>query len=164
MPSILFVCTANRFRSPLAAALFQKNLEQAGILASWSVASAGTWASAGEPAIPGVILAARRYQLDLSKHRSRRVDEALLTRADLTLVMQSGHKEALLSEFPTLQDHIYLLSDVVEQRTYDIPDTFRSERELAEVLSELDTLLRQGLESICILATYLNNSRQRPAR
>lgn len=162
MPSVLFICTANRFRSPLAAAMFQKNLEQAGMGASWSVSSAGTWATPGEPAIPLAILAARHYTLDLSKHRSRRVDRILLARADLILVMQSSQKEALLTEFPSLKEHIHLLSDVVEQRTYDIPDTFGSEREVAEIVSNLDTLLRQGMESICILATELNMSRRRP--
>ena len=162
MPSVLFICTANRFRSPLAAAMFQKNLEEAGMGASWLVSSAGTWATPGEPAIPGAILAARHYKLDLSKHRSRRVDGALLSRADLILVMQSGHQEALLTEFPSLKGHIYLLSDVVERRTYDIPDAFSSEREIAEIVSNLYTLLRQGMESICTLATDLNMSRRRP--
>jgi protein-tyrosine-phosphatase len=85
-------------------------------------------------------------------------------RADLILVMQSGHKEALLTEFPSLKGHIHLLSDVAEQRTYDIPDAFGSEQEIAEIVSNLRTLLRQGMESICMLATELNMPRHRPQR
>jgi protein-tyrosine-phosphatase len=140
--------------------MFRRNLEQADLAAHWSVSSAGTWAYPGEPAIAAVSLMAARYGLDLSRHRSRRVNKAMLLDADLTLVMQSGQKEALLSEFPALHDHVHLLSEVAEHRTYDIPDALATENEMAEVVSELHALLTRGMESICVLATYLNNSRR----
>ncbi len=109
--------------------------------------------------MPGIELAAQRFGIDVSDHRSKRVSGSLLSKYDLILVMQAGQKEALVSEFPHLKEHIYLLSVVVERRTYDIPDALGSEHESAEVIAELDSLIRLGLESICVLATYLNNSR-----
>jgi len=159
MPSVLFVCLANQFRSPLAAAIFMKLLEEIGLAPTWQVASAGTWATPGLPAVPTALVAAQKLGLDLSGHRAARVDEQLLAAYDLVLVMEAGQKEALQSEFPALYEHIYLLSHVLERRSYDIPDTFGSEREATQVGADLNTLLRNGQDNICILATYLHNVR-----
>jgi protein-tyrosine phosphatase len=159
MPSILFVCTANRFRSPLAAAMLRKRLEDMGIADSWSISSAGTWTTAGEPVMPGITVAAQRFNIDVSDHRSVRVSGKLLSIYDLIIVMQAGQKEALQTEFPHLEEHIYLLSDVVERRNYDIPDALGSEQEMAEVVAELHSLIERGVNSICVLATYLNNTK-----
>lgn len=158
MPSVLFVCTANRFRSPLAAAIFAKALEEMGIAEDWRVGSAGLWAMSGQPALEGVAGAARKMGMDLSEHRSARVSGDLLSAYDLILVMEASQREALLSEFPGLDQRIYLLSSVVERRSYDIPDLPESDAGILEVGLELNELVRRGLESICILATYLNNT------
>ena len=85
MPSVLFVCTANRFRSPLAAACFRKVLEegQNEDVASWMVGSAGTWAAPGQPVIPAVLVAAQQLGLELAEHRSARVSRQLLAEYDL---------------------------------------------------------------------------------
>jgi protein-tyrosine phosphatase len=158
MPSVLFVCTANRFRSPLGAAIFRKCLEELGIAESWQVSSAGTWAMPGQPALAQVAEMARGLGLDLSGHRSRRINRQILASCDLVLVMQAGHREALLSEDPALEERVYLLSEVAERRRYDIPDALGSEQEMREVIYELDSLICGGLESICALATYLGNT------
>ena len=157
MPSVLFVCTANRFRSPLAAALFAKALRANREQDAWSVASAGTWAQPGQPVLSVVSKVARTYGLDLSAHRSTRVSEQLLSEFDLILVMQTSQKEALQSEFPSHYEQIYLFSDVVERRIYNIPDSSGSIRGVTEVSADLDELIRRGFQSISILATYLHN-------
>jgi protein-tyrosine phosphatase len=159
MPSILFVCTANRFRSPFAAALFTRILKDRGIAEDWQIGSAGTWALPGQPALQRVVSFARSSGIDLSAHSSRRVSQRLLSDYDLILVMQSSHREALLTEFPELTEHIYLLSDVVERGSYDIPDSLKSEAGIREVLTELQDLLQRGQDNICVLATYLYNGR-----
>jgi len=159
MPSILFVCTANRFRSPLAAAFLIKALEEIGITESWRIGSAGTWATPGQPVLPGVSEAAQGFGIDLSGHRSARVSRRLLSEHDLILVMQASQKEALVSEFPELEERVYLLSDVVERRSYDIPDSPGSEQGVQEIGAELNALIRRGLNYICVLATFLNNTR-----
>jgi protein-tyrosine phosphatase len=156
---VLFVCMANRFRSPLAAAIFQKSLEEKGIAACWRVGSAGTWASPGQPPLPSVLAVARDLGLDLACHRAARLNEGMLTAYDLILVMQASQKEALQSEFPVLYEHIYLLSHVLERRSYDFPDVSSSEQEVAQVGADLNTLIRHGLDNICVLATYLHNLR-----
>ena len=161
MPSILFVCTANRFRSPLAAALLMKALEEMAIAESWRIGSAGTWATPGQPVLQTVFGAAQGFGIDLSGHRSARVSGRLLSEHDLILVMQASQKEALLTEFPELEERVYLFSDVVERRSYDIPDSPKSEQGVQEIGAELHALIRRGLNYICVLATYLHNTRHR---
>ena len=170
MPSVIFVCTANRFRSPLAAAILEKALKEGKSAAGrtgglpslepWHVASAGTWATPGELVLPMVSEAAQKLGIDLSDHSSQRVSGVLLSEYDLILVMEAGHQEALKSEFPSLNDRIYLLSHVVERGSYDIPDSSGSEQEVADVVSELNTLIRGGVRYIRVLATYLHNTQK----
>lgn len=86
---LLFVCSGNTCRSPLAAALAERELRRLG----WrlEVRSAGVAAMAGSSASEGSLRAGERHGLDLSGHRSRPVDAALLDWADLVLVMSPGH-------------------------------------------------------------------------
>jgi protein-tyrosine phosphatase len=123
MPGVLFVCTANLYRSPLAAAFFRKILlENADH--RWIVDSAGTWTQTGLPPMPEAVRLARKYGEDIEKYRSKQLDEELLVRFDLILGMEMGHKEALQVEFPSLRDRIYSFSEAVDNRCYDIPDPF----------------------------------------
>lgn len=151
MPSILFICTANRFRSPLASAFFRQALDESAE-ADWTVDSAGTWTSIGLPVLPGVLMVARKYGLDLTRQRSKPVREALLSSHDLVLVMESGHKEALQIEFPSISDRVYLLSEAVEGRIYDIPDSIDSLESMMEVGGNLYELIQNGFDDICDLA------------
>ena len=155
MPSVLFVCTANRFRSPLAAAFFRKALADFVVAGAWNVDSAGTWTVPGLPILPEVPLIARKYNLDLVRHRSKPVTEALLAAQDLILVMEAGHREALQNEFPSSSERVYLLSQAVEDRTYDIPDLIDSVESMMEIGTNLYDLLQNGYGNICSLALRL---------
>ncbi len=157
MPSVLFVCTANRFRSPLASAFWGIALrDSAGT--GWTVDSAGTWTSTGLPVLPEVSLIARKYGLDLSRHRSKPVTEPLLSAHDLVLVMEAGHKEALQTEFPSVSDRIYLLSQAAEGRSYDIPDLIDSLESMMEVTENIHELIQTGFGNICGLAVRLQRA------
>jgi protein-tyrosine phosphatase len=159
MPSVLFVCTANRFRSPLAAAIFRSALLDSRESGNWQVASAGTWTMPGQPVILYLQDVALSMGLDLSGHRSVSVDEMLLSAYDLILVMEPGQKEALQIEFPSLQEKIHLLSNVVEGETYEIPDSFRSERQVTEIATLLRSLIFKGYRNVCSLAASLHDMR-----
>jgi protein-tyrosine-phosphatase len=155
MPSVLFVCTANRFRSPLASAFFRKVLHLSAMPGQWDVDSAGTWALPNLPVLPAVSLIAHKYELDLVRHRSKPVTNTVLAAKDLILVMEAGHKEALQHEFPSVREHIHLLSQVVEDRTYDIPDLTDTLEAIAEISGELNDLIQKGFINICELAFRL---------
>jgi protein-tyrosine-phosphatase len=158
MPSILFVCLANRFRSPLAAAFFSHWLEQIADHGSWSVSSAGTWTETGLPADIRAIQDASNWGLDIQPHRSRLVDASILSQSDLVLVMEAGQKEALQIEFPKERKKICLLSEVADGAMYDIPDPFGPEDvSHQEIAIELFDLIHRGFKNIYNLALDSHN-------
>jgi protein-tyrosine phosphatase len=161
MPSVLFICTANRFRSPLAAAMFQKAIMDFRPLEQWSVDSAGTWAYPGLPALRTVVMLAKRYGIDLGNHLSKPVTGKMVPKYDLILVMEAGQSEALQYEFPLQADRIYLLSQIVDGRLYDIPDLSDSEDGIVEVCENIHDLIQTGHDNICSLALRLHNNRDK---
>ncbi len=90
MIGVLMICTGNTCRSPLAAALLTRALEEAGrpdIIAT----SAGTGAWQGAPASEGSYLVALEHGLDLSAHRARLLTPALVNESHLILTMSRTH-------------------------------------------------------------------------
>src|SRR5436189_3326887 len=88
--NVLFVCTGNICRSPLAASLLERALQERGI--EVTVASAGTGAWDGAPASEGAYLVGLERGLDLSGHRARLLTRELVERADLILTMARHHR------------------------------------------------------------------------
>ncbi|HAF48795.1 MAG TPA: hypothetical protein DCL08_06085 [Anaerolineaceae bacterium] len=153
MPSILFVCTANRFRSPIAALYFAREVVRRGDDQDIHVSSAGTWASPEQSAMPKAVQLVQEYGLDLSYHKSRIVSEALLTQSDLILVMEMGHKEAICHEFLETADRVYLLTEVGEDQPVNIPDPYgEAQANPEEVVKEIINLIDEGYEKIVSLA------------
>lgn len=89
---LLFVCTGNICRSPLAAAIARRLLDERG-RPEVEVASAGTAAWDGAPASEGAYLVALEHDLDLSAHRARQLTADLVAGADLVLGMSPHHVE-----------------------------------------------------------------------
>lgn len=88
---LLFVCTGNTCRSPLAEALARAEVEARG-LEGIEVRSAGTMASDGSPASRGSVRVAREADLDLSGHASSPVTPEALAWADLVVCMAPSHR------------------------------------------------------------------------
>ncbi|WP_322201593.1 low molecular weight protein arginine phosphatase [Acutalibacter intestini] len=89
--NILFICTGNTCRSPMAAGLFQQMLEREGAGSLVACASAGIAAVEGQPASENAILACREAGVDLSAHRARRLAAEDLSRWDLFFTMSQTH-------------------------------------------------------------------------
>jgi protein-tyrosine phosphatase len=157
MPSILFVCTANQFRSPLAAALLRKLLETDKSTEEWRVESAGTWTRPGLPASPAAVKIAEHLGLPgLNTHRTRQVSSELLCQYDLILVMEQGQREALASEFPSAIGRTRLLTEAVDGLPSDIPDPVGLKNDLEDVASEMQELIENGGDKILKLAEALH--------
>ncbi len=89
---ILFICTGNICRSPMAEAITRRLLGERGRM-DIEVASAGTAAWDGAPASEGAYLIALEHGLDLSAHRARQLTADHVAAADLVLGMSPHHVE-----------------------------------------------------------------------
>ena len=152
MPQIMFVCTANRYRSVVAAACFRDELARRNMENEWRVSSAGTWTVNGLPAMAEAIILAGELGLDIQDHRSQVITGEMLQLADVVLVMESGQKEALQVEFPDDRKKIFLLSQASKGISFDIPDPVAGPGVGIQVVPEICELLRTGFDQICSLA------------
>jgi len=150
MPSILFVCTANQFRSPIAAAYFSKKLASMHWEGDWIVQSAGTWTSPGAPPLPVAIAAARKIGVSLDGHETQSITPELVSTQDLILVMEAGQKEALQNEFSLFSKRIFLLSEVVQNKAEDIADPVMSDaNSYIDSAKQIKDMIEQGFYRIC---------------
>ena len=102
---ILFVCTGNICRSPMAEAIARRILDGRG-LKDVDVSSAGTAAWDGAPASEGAYLIALERGLDLSSHRARQITTDLVAGSDLVLGMSPHHVERAESLGGTGKTHL----------------------------------------------------------
>jgi len=93
---VLFVCTANQGRSPMAEALLRARLAQRGIDGAVEVSSAGLW-EGGFPVSKPVLEAVAERGGDLGSHRSRRVTAEIARDADLVVGLAREHVHELVA-------------------------------------------------------------------
>lgn len=152
---ILFVCSGNTCRSPLAEALArdlagrQLGVPAADVLAHGLLfASAGISAAPGEPASEGSRAAAAELGLDLDRHESRPLDHELVLRATRIYCMAQSHRRAILAEVPSASDKTKLL----RPDGRDISDPFGAEQQTYrrtrdEIRAAIGARLPQWLQS-----------------
>ncbi len=116
----------------------------------WQVLSAGTWALDGMPAATEAIYQAGRMGLDIAGHVSRAITPQLMDAADLVIVMEQGHQEALRAEFPRNANKVHLLSEAAAGNRYDVhdPAAMNSDEGIPQEIAEL---IHDGFEQICAL-------------
>jgi len=122
---ILVVCAGNICRSPLAEALLRRALGARGVEAE--VTSAGLSAEPGLPASDGLGPAARSRGVDLSRHRSRRLQASDLREADIVLVMTAAQQAAGARLEPGDSSKVWLLGEA------DIADPYMGNARTYEV-------------------------------
>ena len=115
---VLFVCTGNTCRSPLAALALGAELGD--VLPRIEVSSAGTAATPGQPASEGSRRVAAAEGFDLSAHRARPVTAELVRSADFVFVMSEAHRGAL-SELGAPLNQVRLMSEWPEPGEPGLP-------------------------------------------
>jgi protein-tyrosine-phosphatase len=89
---VLFICTGNSCRSPMAEGILKKMLRENKV-DDFEVSSAGISAPSGVPASLFTMEVSKTRNVDLSQHRSRQLNKQILKKADLILAMSDEHLE-----------------------------------------------------------------------
>jgi len=132
-PTVLFVCTGNTCRSPMAAGFCRLGMadthRMAPVVVSaagdpsgeglpFCVLSAGTNTIENRPADRLAVEAMREVGVDISGHRTRNITPAIVDRADWIFTMTRSQRESILALMPTCAERVQLLSS----RNEDISD------------------------------------------
>ena len=107
---IMFVCTGNTCRSPMAESGLRKLLEKDNVT-DIEVHSSGTAAANGFPATEYAIEAAHLWDADLTDHRSQTLTRELINEADLILVMTPSHGYDVVNMVPDAENKTFLLKN-----------------------------------------------------
>ena len=132
---IMFVCTGNTCRSPMAEGIFSQMIKEEN-LRDIEVSSGGLLAFSGDEVTNYAVKAAMKYGADISSHRSRGVDHRDLTDTDLFVCMTRGHEEHLLDFLP--RERVCVLGGgISDPFGYDEETYERCAGEIYESLKEL---------------------------
>jgi RpiB/LacA/LacB family sugar-phosphate isomerase len=130
MKTILFICTGNVCRSPMAEALFRQAVRGRG---EFRILSAGLGAVDGQPPTPHSVRAMRELGMDISAQRSRMLTTELVRSADLILGMTHSHVDTVALLYPQMAEKTFLLrefDETLEPYEKDISDPIGSPYEI----------------------------------
>jgi protein-tyrosine-phosphatase len=118
---VLFVCTGNSCRSPMAEGILKKMLEE-NKLDNFEVGSAGT--SSLDGAFPSLfaIEVAKTQNVDLTRHRSHQLNQQILRKADLILAMSNEHLERIRNMNEKALKKTYLLKAFPQHHPTSSPE------------------------------------------
>ncbi|HSI15749.1 MAG TPA: ribose 5-phosphate isomerase B [Chthoniobacter sp.] len=122
MKNVLFVCTGNICRSPMAEGLFRAAIKDRTDI---EVSSAGVATGYGQAPSPHAVEVLRPWGIDIAGLRSQPLTEDLVEEATHIFVMTRGHKEAIEMYFPEAAHKVHLFrqfDDTVRPNNLDVPD------------------------------------------
>ncbi len=132
--NILIVCIGNICRSPMAEALLKESLKDKKI---HNITSAGLGALVGHHPDETAIQLLQEKGLDISSYRATQISQPLIRKADLILVMEAKHKDAIENKDPSAKGKVFRLG---EWGKFDIADPYKKERKaFEESLSLIET-------------------------
>jgi protein-tyrosine phosphatase len=114
----------------------------------FSVESAGLGALVDEPASEHAVALMSERGIDISSHRARQLQPELVNKADLILVMESGHKKAIETADVTVRGKVFRLGETSDR---DIVDPYRRSRAVFEdVLEDIDEGIADWVKQLTV--------------
>jgi len=143
--TILFVCSGNSCRSPMAKGIMDKiiqnYLKESQQRVKIMTLSAGTVAPNGQLPTANAQKAALEYGADIHHHLSAPLTMERIKMADLILAMQEKHKIAILELVPEVKNKTFIITEYINQNKLGIDDplshSFEKYQETAKELYEL---------------------------
>ena len=132
--NILFVCTGNTCRSPMAEGLFRKLLADKNIN-DINCSSAGLFAMTGDEVTPSAVEACERFGVDISAHRARRITAYVLDETDKFVCMTPDHA-ASLSLYVNPEKIVVLGSGIPDPYGGDMETYMRCANSIRTALTE----------------------------
>jgi protein-tyrosine-phosphatase len=146
--TVVFVCTGNVCRSPMAAGFFYDKLVREKAEGAVRVRSAGTWALEGQPASAYALQVMGEHGLDIGSHRGRNMTQSDVDDADLILAMTRRHSDFLGQQLQRTDGKVYLFAEMAGEAK-DIADPYGgSLHEYRSTAAELKDLIERGYPRI----------------
>ena len=143
---VVFICTANVCRSPMAEKLFEEALAKVDFRKKIRVFSAGISAMDGDQASDNSIQACEEVGLDLTDHRSAALTRATLENASVIFCMTESHRALLNMYFEVPENTaIFLMREFTEGASKELPDPYGQD---IEVYRECRDRMKEALPSL----------------
>ena len=142
---IIVVCVGNICRSPMAEALLRNALRGQEEI---TVESAGLGALVGHPASEFAVELMEERGIDISSHKAQQLTPDLVSKADLILVMESGHRRVIDENDITARGKVHRLG---EWQDKDIDDPYRQEKTaFIEALADIESGIASWVEKLTV--------------
>ncbi len=152
MSMILFVCTGNVCRSPMAVGLLRHRLSEEGLEAGRQVLSAGVWAIDNAPPSDNAIAVMAERGIDIRDHVAHTITADDVVEADLILVMSREHEQMIRLTWPQYGWKVHRLSEMSGKHR-DVADPYgASMAEYRTCVETLSEYIDQGFQRILELA------------
>ncbi|MCD7774177.1 MAG: low molecular weight protein arginine phosphatase, partial [Clostridiales bacterium] len=136
--NIVFVCTGNTCRSPMAEAIFREKTQE--FSGYCTVISCGLAASVGSPPSDNAVKVMSEIGIDISAHRSNPMSMYIIDRADYIICLSESHLNALK---PYAEGKLILLGGGISDPFAGSEDTYRKCRD--EISDGIDKLLASDI-------------------